>query len=188
MPSDLTRRNFNRLGLAASAGGLAACSIPDPLEEDLPPMGDFRLGFTIVVPDNVKQVPPSRNATQEELKASLESEIDRRFRGYDGAREYHIAVAILAYSLALPGIPVVLTPKSVMAVVANVWTADPQEKVLGPEQIVSFEGAETLLLGSGLVKSAEEQLQTLSRNTAFKIQVWMRKSPQLFGIVEPETT
>ncbi|MEM7711803.1 MAG: hypothetical protein AAF264_13885 [Pseudomonadota bacterium] len=184
MPPNLPRRSFNALALAGVAGGLAACEIADPLERDLPPMGDFRLGFTIVVPDNVKKVPPSRNATQDQLKASLESEIDRRFRAYDGAREYHIAVAIDGYALAPPGIPVVLTPKSIMAVTANVWTADPQEKVLGPEQIAVFEGVETLLLGSGLVKNAEEQLQTLSRNTAFKIQTWMTKNGPVFGLPE----
>ena len=47
---------------------LAACSTPapDPLEEDLPQMGDFRLAFNIVVADNMQQVPPSRRATPEE--------------------------------------------------------------------------------------------------------------------------
>ncbi|MEM7490948.1 MAG: hypothetical protein AAF390_17670 [Pseudomonadota bacterium] len=182
MPATVSRRAFNGLALAASAGGLSACAVSDPLETDLPPMGDFRLGLTIVVPDNAKKVPPSRNATKEELDAALSAEIDRRFRGYDGAREYHIAVAIDGYSLAPPGIPIVLTPKSIMAVTANVWTADPQEKVLGPEQIAVFEGADTLLLGSGLTKDAGEQLQTLSRNTAWKIQNWMRDNGAVFGL------
>ncbi|MEM7644096.1 MAG: hypothetical protein AAF366_16470 [Pseudomonadota bacterium] len=182
MPQKLDRRAFTGFALALSAGGLSACSASDPLDDETEPLGDFRLSLTIVVPDNVRKVPPSRNASQDDLKASLESEIDRRFRRYDGTRDYHIAVALDGYSLAPPGIPIVLTPRSIMVVTANIWTVDPQEKVLGPEQIATFEGAETLLLGSGLVKTADEQLATLSRNTASKIENWMRANGAVFGI------
>ncbi|MEM8849384.1 MAG: hypothetical protein AAGE03_05045 [Pseudomonadota bacterium] len=182
MSHSLNRRVFTRGALVASVGGLSACSASDPLEDVAEPLGDFRLGLTIVVPDNVRKVPPSRDASQDELKTTLESEIDRRFRRYDGPRVYHIAVALDGYSLAPPGIPVVLTPRSIMVITANIWTADPQEKILGPEQIVTFEGAETLLLGSGLVKTAEEQLATLSRNTASKIENWMRANGSAFDI------
>ena len=41
---------------------LAGCAAQDPLDEELPEMGDFRLAYNIVVADNMQQVPPSRNA------------------------------------------------------------------------------------------------------------------------------
>ncbi|WP_298430433.1 hypothetical protein [uncultured Jannaschia sp.] len=178
MTTDLSRRAFAGLAL----GGLAGCAASDPLTEAPRDMGDFRLGLTIVVADKVKKIPPSRDATKEALIAAMTAEIDRRFRRYDGAREYHIAVAIDGYALAPPGIPIVLTPKSIMVVTANLWTADPQEKIRGPEQLTTFEGADTLLLGSGLVKSADEQLATLARNMSGKIQAWLLREPETFGL------
>ena len=82
---------FAPLGLVLA---LVACAAGDPLEEELPPMGDFRLGHNIVVADNMQQVPPSRNATPEEWDAILTAEIDRRFGAYEGDRLYHIGIAV----------------------------------------------------------------------------------------------
>jgi hypothetical protein len=145
-------------------------------------MGDFRLGLAIVVAETAQRIPPSRPASREELKATLTQEIERRFGGYDGGRAYHVAVSIDGFSLAPPGIPVVLTPKSILVVTANLWTADPQEKVLGPEQLLVFEGADTLILGSGLVKDREAQLRTLARNMAFKLQGWILRRPDVAAL------
>lgn len=176
-----SRRTFGGL----SVGGLAAlsgCATPDPLTQDLPGMGDFQLALTVVVSEKAKKIPPSRGATPEALKSKMTSEIERRFGGYEGAKRYIIAVNIDGYSLAPPGIPIVLTPKSILVVSANLWTADPQQKIAGPEQITTFEGADTLLLGSGLVKDADEQLTTLARNMARKIQSWLLRNPELIGL------
>lgn len=168
---------------------LAACATPapDPLEEDLPNMGDFRLAYNIVVADDMQQVPPSRNATQEEWIEILTEEIDRRFAGYEGERLYHIAIAIDGYSLAPPGIPVVLSPKSLLVVSANVWDDEAQAKLHEePNQITVFEGLSAgTIVGSGLVRSREEQMQILARNTARRIQLWMLQNPEWFSI-DPE--
>ncbi|WP_179381562.1 hypothetical protein [Jannaschia marina] len=176
----MNRRTFGATGLAA---GLSACATPDPLGEDLPPMGDFQLAFTVVVSENAKKIPPSRDATPEQLKSVMTAEVERRFGAYAGGTGYVIALNIDGYALAPPGIPVVLTPKSIMVVSANLWRADPQEKLAGPNQITTFEGADTLILGSGLVKSAEEQLETLCRNMARKVQSWiLRDHRDLIGL------
>lgn len=180
MNSRINRRTFATSGIALA--GLSACAVKDPLGEDLPPMGDFELAFTVVVSENAKKIPPSRNATSGALKSVMTSEVERRFGAYKGGTGYVIALNIDGYALAPPGIPIVLTPKSIMVVSANLWRADPQEKLAGPEQISTFEGANTLLLGSGLVKDADEQLETLCRNTAKKVQSWLLRNPTLIGL------
>ncbi|WP_371156831.1 hypothetical protein [Jannaschia sp. 2305UL9-9] len=182
MTDRLTRRSFSGLSLAGAAGALSACATADPLESEQREMGDFQLGYTVLVTDNIKKIPPSRDATPEKWASVMDAELSRRFGRYQGGKDYVIALAIEGYSLAPPGIPVVLTPKSILVVSANVWEADPQRKIGGPEQITTFEGADTLFLGSGLMKDSDEQMLTLARNMAFKIQSWMIRNGDWFGL------
>jgi hypothetical protein len=177
-----------RLALLALVSVLAACAAQDPLEEDLPSMGDFRLAHNIVVAENMQQVPPSRNATPEEWQEIITSEIDRRFGGYEGDRLYHIGINVDGYALAPPGIPIVLNPRSVLVLSVNVWDDALGQKLHEePEQILIFEGSspETFLLGSGLTRTREEQMQVLARNAARRIQLWMLQNPEWFNI-DPE--
>lgn len=178
----LTR--FALLGLVLILG---ACAATDPLDEELPDMGDFRLAFNIVVADNMQQVPPSREATGEEWIEVLTAEIDRRFGAYEGDRLYHIAVHVDAYALAPPGIPLVLQPRSILVISANVWDDELQAKLHEePEQMTIFEGAaaETFIVGSGIARTREEQMQVLARNAARRIQLWMLENPEWFSIDE----
>ncbi len=180
-------RALIRFALLGSILILGACAATDPLEEDLPDMGDFQLGYNIVVADNMQQVPPSRGATEEEWIDVLTSEIDRRFGGYDGDRLYHIALHVDAYSLAPPGIPVLLQPRSILVISANVWDDELQAKLHEePEQLTIFEGAsaDTMLIGSGITRSREEQMQILARNAARRVQLWMLQHPEWFSIDE----
>ena len=166
---------------------LSACAATDPLEEELPDMGDFQLAYNIVVADNIQQVPPSRSATAEEWIDVLTSEIDRRFGAYEGDRLYHIGVHVDAYALAPPGVPLVLQPRSILVISANVWDDELQAKLHEePEQMTIFEGAapETFLIGSGLARTREEQMQVLARNAARRIQLWMLQNPEWFSIDE----
>jgi hypothetical protein len=177
-----------RLAALAAVAFLAACAAGDPLEEDLPDMGSFRLAHNIVVADNMQQVPPSRNATPEEWEEILTSEIDRRFGAYEGDRLYHIGIAVDGYALAPPGIPIVLSPRSVLVLSVNVWDDELGRKLHEePEQIMVFEGAspETMLVGSGIARNREEQMQILARNAARRIQLWMLQNPEWFNI-DPE--
>jgi len=176
---------FRHASLAACALVLAACAAPDPLDEDLPDMGDFRLSHNIVVADNMQQVPPSRNATPEEWEEILVAEIDRRFGGYEGDRLYHIGIAVDGYALAPPGIPLVLSPRSVLALSVNVWDDALGEKLHEePHQLLVLEGAseETFIVGSGIARTREEQMQVLARNAARQIQLWMLENPDWFNI------
>lgn len=174
-----------RFAPLALAGLLLGCAAPDPLLDELPNMGDFRLAHNIVVADNVKQVPPSRNATPEEWEEVLTAEIDRRFGEYDGERLYHIGIAVDGYALAPPGIPLVLNPRSILVLSVNIW-----DDALGvklheePEQILVLEGAsaETAVIGSGIARNREEQMQVLARNAARQVQRFMLQNPEWFSI------
>ena len=179
-------RALTRLATLGLVLILGACAASDPHEEDLPDMGDFRLAYNIVVADNMQQVPPSRNATGEEWIEVLTAEIDRRFGGYEGERLYHIAIHVDAYSLAVPGIPVVLSPKSILVISANVWDDELQAKLHEePRQLTIFEGASAQsIIGSGLTRSREEQVQVLARNAARRVQLWMLENPEWFSIDE----
>ena len=178
------RRHFGALA-ASGLGILTGCAAPDPLDRDLPDMGDFQLRLPITVADDALKIPPSRDADPADWKAVMNAELSRRFGAYRGGRDYYIAVNIDGYALAPPGIPIVFTPQSLLVVTANLWTAEPQRKVLGPEQITTFEGADTLLIGSGLVKDSDAQMRTLARNMARKIQSWILRSPDLLMSTGP---
>jgi hypothetical protein len=79
----------------------------------------------------------------------------------------------------------VLNPRSVLVLSVNVWDDALGEKLHEePEQIVIFEGSspETFLLGSGLTRTREEQMQVLARNAARRVQLWMLQNPEWFNI------
>lgn len=176
---------LTRFAPLALMAALAACAAPDPATDELPNMGNFRLGHNIVVADSMQQIPPSRDATPEEWVGILTSEIDRRFGEYDGDRLYHIGIAIDGYALAPPGVPLVLNPRSVLVLSVNVWDDAAGVKLHDePEQILVMEGAstETAFIGSGMARTREEQMQVLARNAARQIQRWMLDNPEWFSI------
>lgn len=163
-----------RLIFVISLSLLAACAADDP---NAPPadFGDFALGYNIVVAKNAQAVGPSRKATAEEWQAALTAAIGERFARYKGEKLYHIGVGVDAYALAVPGVPVVLSPKSVLAVTVNVWDDAAGRPVnAAPKQFTVFEGlsGETVI-GSGLTKTKEEQMATLSANVARRINDWL---------------
>ena len=182
MTGRISRRGFAGLSLGGAAA-LAGCATPEPTEDEaLRDLGAFELALPIVVAENAKKIPPSRDATEAQWQTILGGELERRFGRYEGGTPYFIAVNVDGYSLAPPGVPIVLAPKSILIVSANLWTVEPQEKIAGPEQISAFEGVDSALLGSGLTKNAEEQMTTLSRNMARKILGWMLRNPAWFGM------
>lgn len=183
-------RRFVLQGAAAglAAGALSGCATPGgqgaPGEviARSEPLGDFRLGHNIVTARTPTVGPLSRRATEEEWIAALTAAIRRELGGYEGSGLYHTGISVDGYTLALPGIPVVLSPKSVLIIGATVW----DEKLGGkinqkPNQIVVFEslGAGTVV-GSGLVRSKAEQMADLCRNAAVEVHRWMRDNAAWF--------
>jgi hypothetical protein len=176
-------RLLRLLACSLSVALLAACQTSD-LQEPPAPLGNFALGLNIVVADNVEMVPISRPATPEAWEAAMKKAVDDRFGRYVGSKLYNIGISIDAYALAPPGVPVVLKPKSVLVITANIWD-DAAQKKLNPEgkQFTIFEkmSAETVI-GSGLTQSKEKQMEILSYNAVKRVEEWLLENPQWFDM------
>lgn len=174
-------RNSARILAALSLVLLAACA-DDYLSKPPEAFGNFALGYDIVVASNAKQVGPSRLATAEEWQTALKSAIDKRMGRYQGDKLYHLGIGVDAYALALPGIPVVLKPRSVLSVTVSVWDDTAQRKINAePKTITAFESfSPETVIGSGLTRSKEQQMQALSDVVARKINEWLIENKAWF--------
>ncbi|MGL4443606.1 MAG: hypothetical protein ACRCU1_08275, partial [Alsobacter sp.] len=103
---------------------------------------------------------------------------------------YNLGVAVDAYLLAPPGVPLVATPNSMMVITVSIFD-DASGKLLNPEptgtQMTVFDEGDGQdfadgILGSGLTQTAEEQMATLSKAAARKIEVWLRDNREWFGL------
>jgi len=163
--------------------GLSACSGGGPIDGPLEPMGQFRLGHNIVVADNAQLGPLSREADPDEWKAALTSAISDRFGRYEGERMIHIGASVDAYVLAVPGVPILFSPKSVLILGVNVWDDATQTKLTDqPHQITVLESLSgRTVVGSGLTQRKDIQMRNLSRNAAASIQRWLLTHPEWLG-------
>ena len=147
-------------------------------------MGDFAFGHNIVVVDEPQIGPFWRKATGEKWQEELTAALARRFDVYEGERLYHLGIKIDAYALALPGIPLVFSPKSFLIITVTAWD-DAEERKLNeePKQLTIFEGisGETLV-SSGLMQNKKKQMLKLSDNAARSVQKWLLENPEWFGL------
>jgi len=160
---------------------LGACARNGVVEPPVD-LGDFKMGLNIVVADNPQKVPISREASKEDLAASMKAAMEKRFSRYTGDKFYNFGVSIDAYALAPPGIPLVFSPKSALVVTAKVWD-DAAGKLLNEkgEQFTVFEGVDgKTLVGSGLTQTPQQQLDRLTFNAARRIELWLTKHPEWF--------
>jgi len=170
--------------LLATLLTVTACTNANDLDRPRADLGNFRLGHNVVVAPNMVKGPVSREATKEEWIDALTTAIDERFSPYEGDKYYHFGVSVEGYVLAIPGIPLVASPKSALIINLTVWD-DAAGKKLNeePEQLTILESisGETLV-GSGLTQSREQQIENLSKNAAKAIQNWLRRNPDWFDI------
>lgn len=171
------------LGLAASGLGLSGCQTND-LEEPPVPLGNFSLGHNIVVTSNMQKVAISRNATPEQWEKSLEQAMEDRFGRYEGDKLYNIGISVDAFALAPPGVPLVLSPKSALGMTVTIWDDAAQKKLNdeGKQIIVMEKMSGETVVGSGLTKSAAQQMDTLSYNAAKAVEGWLLEHPEWFGL------
>jgi hypothetical protein len=161
---------------------LSACSNGRDLRDERAELDNFYLGHAIVVAENATVGPASRRATAEEWQDSLTAEMRRRFARYDGDRLYHLGVSVDGYVLAMPGIPLVAAPKSVLILGVTLWDDAAGGKVNDtPHRITVLESlsGETVV-SSGLTQSAEQQMQNLSQNAVLAIENWLAANPDWF--------
>ena len=176
-------RNF---GMMVGCLAVLGCANPeDDLTKMPEPLGQFRLGHNIAIADDVKRGPFSREMTETQLEAAVQSAVAKRLRRYDGNGLYHLGIVVGGLVLAQPGIPVVYAPSSVMIVDVTVFDNDTQEKLNEkPKRITVGEGFRNTapIVGSGHVRSAEEQLENLSVNLAKEIEDWLKANPEWFEL------
>lgn len=169
------------LGLAALVAGCSASGADiGPMR---PELGDFQLCYNIVTTNDAVQGPLSREADVEAFAEEIRNEIDRRFLRYQGGRLYHLALHLDAYVLAVPGIPIVASPRSALIVSANVWD-DRLGRPLNaePQQLTVLESAGgSSIVGSGLTMSADQQMTMLAQNAALRVETWLAEHPEWFS-------
>ncbi len=175
---------FRRYAIGAAMAVLAGCSLPADVNAPQVNMGDFRFGHNIIVVDNPEIGPLSRTQSDEVWKQALTDAMDRRFGAYEGDKFYHIGVKMDAYVLALPGVPVVFKPKSVLVATVNVWDDALGEKLNQEAKVLTiFEGISgESIIGSGLTQNKERQMTKLADNMAKAIQDWILENPEWIGL------
>lgn len=176
---------FRLTALMLAVLALAACETRTGLQAPPESLDGFRLGHAVVIADKATKAPVSRDATPEQWKTSLTKAVRDRFDRIEGDTYYHLGINVDGYALAPPGIPLVVSPKSVLIIsVTLVSDKDGGKKINEkPEQLTVFEtlSGETAI-GSGLTKSAEEQMTNLSFNAALAIEDWLAKNAKEFGL------
>jgi hypothetical protein len=171
----------NRLIALCGLVVLSACAGED-LSKPPEPIGDFRLGYNVVVADKAESVGPSRKATPEEWEVLIKDEVAKRLGRYEGEKLYHIGISVDAYALAIPGIPVVVSPKSVLALTVNIYddaagaTVNAESKRFTVFERLSGE----TVVGSGLTQTREKQMQNLAANAARLITAWVVENKAWF--------
>lgn len=171
------------LFLAGVLLSLAACAAEEDLSLTPEPLGQFRLGHNIAIADNTTRGPFSRDFTEAQIEKSVQTEVAKRLRRYDGDGLYHLGIVVGALVLAQPGIPVVYAPSSVMIADVTVFDNTTQKKLNAePKRITVGEGMRNSvpILGSGLVRGADQQLENLSISLAQSIVAWLNENPEWF--------
>lgn len=176
---------FRLIALLTGFALLAACGTQNPIDEEpLLDLGDFSLGYNVVVAPKTQKGPISREATKEEWIDALTAAIAARFGRYEGESLYHLGISVEGYMLAPSGIPVVYNPKSALILFVTVWDdAEGRKLNSTPHQMIVFENteAETVLLGSGRSRTREEQIAGLSYNAAKDLEAWLAEQRETYG-------
>jgi|SRR6056297_51799 len=167
---------------------ITACTNPNDLDEAPAYLGNFQLGHNVVVAPNLTKGPASREASEEEWVTAVTEAMTDRFTRYRGSRLYHLGVSIEGYVLAVPGVPILASPKSALILNVTAWDDAAGKKLNAEPHLVtvveSISGA--TFLGSGLTQSKEVQLQNLSRNAAKQIETWLVRQNQKLGWFEDD--
>jgi hypothetical protein len=181
---------FRRLALVLGMLLVAACARDASVDDAPSDMGNFRLGHTAVVVNQPEKGPFSRKATDAELKDALETALQDRFGAYAGDEFYHIGVKLDLFALAMPGVPVVMAPRSVFIVSVSFWQDSTQTRLSeeGGKGLTVYEGPTfEAVVSSGLFRTKKAQMRILADNTAKAIQDWILENPDWIGLTSAPT-
>ena len=159
------------------------CTQKIPASQKPNPIGDFRLGHSVVVGKEMIKGPMSRKADPKKITDVVKDAIEEKLSTYQGGQYYHVAVKIDAYILGRPGVPLLFSPKSALVMQITVWDDFRKAKINEkPQQIIVLESfSVNTLIGSGLTQSAEMQLANLGVETAAQIENWLRQQHETLG-------
>ncbi|MEL7344710.1 MAG: hypothetical protein AAFN59_07605, partial [Pseudomonadota bacterium] len=133
-----------------SIGFLTACG-GDPnsdLAEAPVAIGDFRLGHTVAVGDNIEKPFFSRELDPDLIEQTVSTAIERRLRRYDGDGLYHLGIVLGGIVLAQPGIPTIATPSSQLLVDVTLYDNATRQKLNEePIRLRATEGKWTPIIG-----------------------------------------
>ena len=176
--------HIRQFALGAALVAITGCSLPADIDAPQVAMGDFRFGHNIVVVDAPEMGPFSRTQTDEAWQEALTNAMDHRFGSYEGDNFYHIGIKMDAYVLAMPGVPLVFKPKSVLVVTVNMWDDTLGEKVNEEAKALTiFEGVSgETIISSGLTQNKEQQMTKLANNAAKAVQDWILENPEWIGL------
>lgn len=167
---------------------LAACQTND-LKKPPVPLGNFQLGVNVAVTDKMQVPSISRKVTPQVMEAAITKAVADRFDypRYQGDNLLNIGVFVDGYLLAPPGVPVVLSPSSVMIVTVNVFDDSTGQKLNEGKQITVIEkGSARTFIGSGLTQTKEKQLETLAYNVAKRIEGYLLENPDWLGMTKEQ--
>lgn len=141
-----------------------------------------------MVAPNLTKGPASREASAEEWIAAMTEAVTDRFTRYQGDRLYHLGISIEGYVLAVPGVPLVASPKSALILNVTAWDDAAGRKLNEKPHLVtvmeSISG--NTILGSGLTQTKEVQLENLTQNAAKVIETWLIRQNTEFGWFEDD--
>lgn len=179
MPFALSLRTLAVTALLLTAGCDTRTELTAPPAE----LAQFRLGHAVVLADKAVQAPISRNATPEEWKAALEASVAERFGRLEGETLYHLGIHVDGFAVAPPGVPLVVSPKSVLIISVTLFANEAGGRKLHekPKQLTVFENLSgDTVIGSGLTRTKEQQMRSLAFNAARAIEDWLIENPQFF--------
>ncbi|MGB0960641.1 MAG: hypothetical protein ACPGVK_10350 [Halocynthiibacter sp.] len=187
------------IGLLIGLLMVSACALPKTSPKGN--MGDFDLIKSLAIEKNAKRGPLSRKAEDGMIKEGIDRAMHKELGHYSGGKRYYIATHVDGYLLAVPGVPVLYSPKSALIVSVTLWDGgekpaptedgDAQaEKPVTPVKVNAEPKVFTILetasgktfLGSGLTQSKEEQLANLTKNLAIEVHEWLLDNPEWFGL------
>ncbi|MBY5990078.1 hypothetical protein [Roseovarius atlanticus] len=179
---------LRRLAWGLVVAWVSACTQVDDLDEAPVYLGNFHLGHNVVAAPNLQKGPLSREASKADWIAAMTQAVDERFSRQEGTRLYHLGITLEGYVLAKAGIPVVAAPKSALVLKVTAWD-DAKKARLNetPELITVVEGLSgDTVVGSGLTRTAEEQMQVLTQKGAKLIENWLVRQNNAEGWFEDD--
>ena len=147
-----------------------ACSISNYSKEipTIPNIGNFKLGHLVVKAENAQKGFFSRNASKQTLEKTLKEKLSKLLSNQNGDHFFHISAIVSGYVLAQPGIPVLLSPKSVLIIDVFIFDDQTQQKVF--EKLEEQFGANTneriftqlknKIATDGIIKTLREGIRT----------------------------